>query len=394
MSRQVLAQKICVVTGTRAEYGLLEPLIRLIHEDPGITLQLVVTGSHLEDRFGHTVGEIEDDGYPIARRVPLHLSGNSTIETASATGRSVGLLAEAFAELTPDIIVLLGDRYEIFGAAAAAMILRIPIAHIHGGEATEGLIDEAIRHSVSKMAQIHFAAAEEYRNRIIQLGECPERVFNVGALFLDRLQKNDIMSRQQLGEAISFPVGQKFFLLTWHPETLKDEDPALAVNAMMTALDDFPDHRILITGVNADPGHDDVHKAFSTHQERHPERIFMHPSLGQRRYFAALVYCAAVIGNSSSGILEAPAFGVPTINIGDRQRKRVRAASVIDCAGDAVSIARAIKKALDPGFKETASRAAYPFGEPGAAERILHVLKQTDLKDILVKSFYDLPVEA
>jgi len=372
----------------------MEPLIRLIHEDPDITLQLVVTGSHLEEKFGHTVNEIESDGYPIACRVPLGLSEHSTIATAAATGRSVTLLADAFAELTPDIIVLLGDRYEIFGAAAAAMILRIPVAHIHGGEATEGLIDEAIRHSVSKMSQLHFSAAEEYRNRIIQLGENPERVFNVGALFLDRMQKIEIMSCEELSEAISFSVGQKFFLLTWHPETLKDEDPVLAVDAMMTALEDFPDHRILITGVNADPGHQDVHKAFSKHQSRQTTRIFMHPSLGQRRYFAALGHCAVVIGNSSSGILEAPAFGVPTVNIGERQRKRVRAASVVDCAGDVVSIGEAIRKALDPNFMETANRAPYPFGEPGAAARILHVLKQTDLKDILLKSFYDLPVGA
>lgn len=373
---------------------MLEPLIRLVHEDPDVTLQLVVTGSHLEDKFGLTVGEIEDDGYPISRRVHLCLTESSTIATASAVGRGVDLLAKAFAELTPDIIILLGDRYEIFGAAVAAMILRIPIAHIHGGEATEGAIDEAIRHSVSKMAQLHFASAEDYRKRIIQLGEDPGHVFNVGALFLDRMQKIEIMSRQELCKSISFSLGRHFFLLTWHPETLKDEDPAVAVDALMLALDEFPDHKILITGVNADPGHENIHKTFSSYQARHPDRILMHPSLGQKRYFAALHHCAAVIGNSSSGIVEAPAFGVPTVNIGDRQRKRIRAASIIDCSGDAESICRAVKKALNPKFMETASQGDYPFGEPGAAKRILHVLKRTDLNHILFKSFYDLPVKA
>ncbi len=386
-------RKICVVTGTRAEYGLLYWLMKEIEDDPALTLQLVVTGAHLSPQFGDTWKVIEGDGFAIGAKVDLDIGDDTPVGVSRSMGLCVAGMAKAFDGLKPGIVVVLGDRYEILAAAEAAMIARIPIAHIHGGEATEGLIDEAIRHSVTKMAHLHFAGAEEYRRRIIQLGEDPERVFNVGAPGIDNIVKLDLLSLPDLERDTGLELGKDFFLVTYHPVTL-DNDPAGAVGEMLTALDEFPGHRVIVTGVNADPGHAQIDRVLSDYANRHPKRVSLHGSLGQRRYLSAMKHAAAVIGNSSSGIIEAPALGVPTVNLGERQRGRVRSASILDCVEKAVNIADTIRKALSGEFLETMKTAVNPYGNGGASRKIKDYLKSADLSNILMKRFHNIPVPA
>lgn len=382
---------ICVVTGSRAEYGLLLPLMKEIEADPALALRLVVTGSHLSPRFGATATTIEADGFVIDARVDLGLAGDSPLETARSMGQGLSGMTEAFERLRPHLVVVLGDRYEILVAAQAAMLLRLPIAHIHGGEASEGAMDEAIRHALTKMAHLHFAAAEPYRRRIIQMGERPERVFTVGAMALDALAILPPMPRTELNRRLELPDGVPFFLVTYHPVTLADSDPGHAVEALAAALDAFPDHRVIVTGVNADPGHDSVSRVIDHWCRTRSGRVRAVTSLGLSLYAAAMGAAAAVVGNSSSGIIEAPFVGTPTVNLGMRQQGRIRAASVIDCAETEADIRAAVARALDPAFRAGAARASYPFGTPGAAARITEVLRSVELDGLLIKTFYDLP---
>ncbi|MBR9973729.1 UDP-N-acetylglucosamine 2-epimerase [Magnetospirillum sulfuroxidans] len=387
-----MTRRICVVTGTRAEYGLLQLLMRLLANDPAITLQVLVTGAHLSPRFGETWRTIAQDGFSIDARIPLDLGGDSGTAVACAMGQGIAGMAQALDDLHPDMVVLLGDRYEILAAAVAAMLCRVPIAHIHGGEATEGLIDEAIRHAVTKIAHLHFTAAEDYRRRVIQLGETPERVFNFGSIGIDCLAATPVMSRAEVEADLGIAPGRPFFLITYHPVTLSGDDPGRAVDHLAIALARFPQHHLVVTGVNADPGCDAVNDAFARWRDHRSEGLTMVETLGQRRYYGALRWCDAVIGNSSSGLLEAPAVKIPTVNIGPRQRGRVRAQSVIDCGDNHEAIADAIQCALDPAFRDLAAVAPYPFGEPGASARIAQVLRDFDLDGILMKRFHDIPV--
>ena len=299
-------------------------------------------------------------------------------------------MAEALDRLKPDIMVILGDRFEIFSAATAAMLLQIPIAHIHGGEATEGLIDEPIRHSISKMSHLHFTAAEAYRNRVIQLGENPERVFVVGALCLDTFDVDSLIDRPTLIQELGFDLGKKFFLVTYHPVTLRDDNPKKSVQELLRTFDAFPKYKVLITGVNADPGNNQVSKAFADYANKASNRVKLVSSLGQAHYLSAMKHAAAVVGNSSSGIIEAPAMDTPTINIGPRQRGRERADSVIDCDERKLDIVAAINTAVDPKFRSRTANAPYPFGTPGAAKRIKDVLATCCLDNILMKRFHDI----
>lgn len=384
-------RRICVVTGSRAEYGLLAGLIRLLDSDPEVELRLVVTGSHLEARFGATVTAIEADGFAIDARVGMDLSGDAPVDTARAMARGLTGLTEAFQRLRPDLVVVLGDRYEIMAAAQAAMLCRIPMAHLHGGEASEGAMDEAIRHAVTKMAHLHCVAAEPYRRRVIQMGEQPERVFTVGAMALDSLAGQRAMPRAELERRLELPSGARYFLVTYHPVTLAGSEPGAAVTALASALDSFPDHHVIVTGVNADPGHDAVAKAIDHWCGTRPRRVRAVVSLGQMLYAAAMAGAEAVVGNSSSGIIEAPFLGTPTVNLGIRQRGRVRAASVIDCGETEPEIRAALTRSVDPAFKAEAARSAYPFGTPGAARRVAGILKSAPLEGLLLKTFHDLP---
>ncbi|WP_217425491.1 UDP-N-acetylglucosamine 2-epimerase [Magnetospirillum sp. SS-4] len=382
---------ICVVTGSRAEYGLLLPLMRTIEADSALDLRLVVTGSHLSARFGATAAAIEADGLVIDARVDLELAGDSPRETARAMALGLTGMAEAFERQRPHLVVVLGDRYEILAAAQAAMLLRIPIAHIHGGEASEGAMDEAIRHALTKMAHLHFAAAEPYRRRIVQMGERPERVFTVGAMALDALAALPAMPRAELEQRLGLPEGAPFFLVTYHPVTLENGDPGHAMEALAAALDAFPDHHVIATGVNADPGHDSVSRVIDRWCKARPGRVRAATSLGLSLYAAAMDAAAAVVGNSSSGIIEAPFLKTPTVNIGRRQQGRLRAASVIDCAETEADIRAALIRALAPAFRAEAARAPYPFGTPGAAARIAEALRTVQLDGLLIKTFFDLP---
>lgn len=383
-------RKVCVVTGTRAEYGLLYWLLREIETAEDLELQLVVTGMHLSPEFGLTVREIEADGFAIAERVEMLVSSDTPVGTAKAIGLGVIGFADAFARLRPDLLVLLGDRFEILAAAQAALVARIPIAHLHGGETTEGAFDEAIRHSITKMSHLHFVAAEPYRRRVIQLGENPSHVFNVGAPGLDHIARTPLLERHEFEHAIDFKLGTPTFLVTYHAATLSGRSPGEGAAELLQALDRFTAARIIFTKANADAGGRAINGVLESYAAGRPERVRVFASLGQQRYLSALRLVDAVIGNSSSGVIEAPAFGVPTINIGTRQQGRLRAASVIDCAEDADEIASAIERALTPGFRESLSDTAPPYGRGGAAQRVVEVLRRVPLgEELLMKPFFD-----
>lgn len=382
-------RRIAVVTGSRADYGLLRTLMRAIADDSALRLQPIVTGMHLDSRFGDTAGEIDTDGFSPDARVAMDLSDDSPVGTARAVAQGTIGMAEAFARLRPDIAVMLGDRFEILAAAQAAMLARVPIAHIHGGETTEGAFDEAIRHAVTKMAHLHFVAAEPYRRRVIQLGESPERVFTVGAPGLDNITALALPGRADLDKEIGFPLGEGYLLVTCHPVTLAD-DGMRGLNELLAALDAFPERRILFTGVNADPGNRTLAEAIDKYVAARSGRAALRASLGSRLYLAALKHAAAVVGNSSSGLVEAPALGTPTVNIGDRQRGRLRADSVIDCPEDRAAIIAAIHRASAPHFRAEIDPARNPYGVPGASRRIRDVLRDAPLGNILIKHFHDL----
>jgi len=378
-----------VVTGSRAEYGLLYWLLREIQGDPRIQLQLAVTGRHLAPGFGLTLRQIEADGFTLDARVDMLVAS----DTPAGIGKSIGLgvigFADAFANLKPDLIVILGDRFEIFAAAQAAMVAKIPIAHIHGGELTEGLIDEAIRHSLTKMSHLHFVSAERYRDRVIQLGEAPDRVWNVGALGLDAIRFLPRLDRETLSTTIGFNLRQPYFLVTYHPLTLFNSGRE-AVDAIFTAIDDFPDYQILITGVNADTGNEVIREAIRDFYASNPGRVHVVESLGQYRYLSAMAHAEVVVGNSSSALIEGPTLRVPTVNIGNRQRGRIRANTVLDAEENHHSISQAIRTALSPVFRKGLKKVASPFGDGNAAQRIRQVLAEHPLQDLLVKRFWDL----
>jgi len=381
-----------MVTGTRAEYGLLYWLMRELAKTSEVELQIIACAMHLSPEYGETYKLIEADGFSIDAKVETLLSG----DTPTAIAKSIGLgcigFSDAFERLAPDIIVILGDRYEILAAAQAALVARIPVAHIHGGERTEGLIDEAIRHAVTKMAQLHFTATEEYRKRVIQLGEGPERVFAFGAPGLDNIRRLALLERSALSESIDFDVTSPYFLLTYHPVTLIEDKPSQAIAELIAALDGFPGHKMVITAPNADTQAHDALATLRAYAQDNPRRVTFAVSLGQMRYLSVMKHADAVLGNSSSGLIEAPALGTPTVNMGARQRGRQRAASVIDCEETATDIKAAIDQALSPEFVARAEEAEHPFGDGTASLRIAAVLRDVDLDGIILKSFHDLTV--
>jgi len=381
-------RKICVVTGTRSDYGLLYWLMKEIAADPALKLLLIVTGAHLSKKFGSTVRIIEDDGFAIDARVDIEPDNDSAAGVARSLGLAVIGIGEALALLRPDVVVLQGDRYEMLGAAAASLIARVPIAQIHGGEITEGAIDDSLRHAVTKMASLHFVAAEPYRARVIQMGEDPARVYTVGAPGLDNIEKLDLLDRANVEKALKLAAGRRYFLVTYHPATLGHAERE--VEAMLTALDRFPDRHVVATGVNADPGRDRIAGLLADYVARNAGRATMHASLGQLRYLSALKHADAVVGNSSSGIIEAPALKVPTINVGDRQKGRLRARSIVDCAGTSDAIVAAIGRALQPKFRAGLMDMIPPYGTGGASARIVRCLKTADLVVLARKPFFDL----
>lgn len=381
------SRTICAVTGTRADFGLLRWTLDEINRHPRLELQLVVTGSHLEATYGDTDCEIDFD---IAARVPLHGVGGSSRAITHAIADATRGLGDAFDALRPDMLLILGDRYEMLAAAQAAMVARIPICHLHGGEATEGVIDEAIRHAITKMAHVHCVAAEPYARRVRQLGEAPQRVFVVGATGLDAIDALSLLDRPELERQLGYAIGDQHLLVTFHPVTLQDESAADALQPLFDALDGQPDSTVTITAANADAGGASMNACIERYAAAR-DRVHFIASLGQRRYLSLASLSAAVVGNSSSGLIEMPSLGVPTVNIGERQRNRLRAPSVIDCDNASQAIGEALRRAMGDEMSAIAARRQNPFGGPGAARRIVEILADVELDGILFKHFVDWP---
>lgn len=387
-SREQARRKIAVVTGGRAEYGLLVWLMRCLKANPNVELQIIATGSHLSPEFGLTYQAIEADGFRLAAKVEMLLSSDSPCGITKATGLGMIGFADCFANLQPDIVVVLGDRFEIMAAAQAAMLANIPLAHVHGGEVTEGAVDESIRHAITKMAQVHFVSAEPYRKRVIQMGEQPDRVFCVGAPGLDALAQMPFLTRDELEVSLDLSFDRPVFLVTYHPVTLSEQSPEVSLKALFSALDHFPQARVIFTKSNADAHGRIIGRMIDDYAALDPKRIKAYMSLGQSRYLSAMRQAHAVIGNSSSGIIEAPAFGVPTVNIGDRQKGRLRADSIFDCAEASESVIKAIEAALKRGVRPPG---VTPYGVGGVAPKIGRVLQEIELSGLCIKPFYDLP---
>lgn len=382
------ARTVCVVTGSRAEYGLLSSTLRAIDADPALALQIIATGMHLSPEFGQTVRQIEADGFTVDARVDMLISADTEVAVTKSLGLGVIGFADAYERLAPDIVLVLGDRFEILAAAQAALLARIPLAHIHGGEVSEGAFDEAIRHAITKMAQWHFVAAEPYRKRVVQLGEAPERVFNVGAPGLDYLWHQTWMSPPELAESLEFPLSSPLFLITYHPVTLSGKSPVGPMQELLGALEEFPQATLIFTYPNADTGGRALIQCIDDFVGRHAERAKAFVSLGQKRYLNLMRQADLVLGNSSSGLTEAPALRRPTVNIGDRQKGRLKAASVIDAHENRGDIVAAIRQALSPVFQETLLTTESLYGSGNAAAAIVAQLKQP-LPDIR-KRFFDI----
>ena len=385
--RSVNLRRIAFFTSTRAEYGLLRPIMAEVASRKSLTLQVIVSGTHLSDAHGATWQEIVADGFPINERVEMPITTDDAQGVARSAAQVLSGVAMALARLKPDVLLLLGDRYELLAAAQAAVLSRIPIAHIHGGEATEGAIDESIRHAITKLAHWHFAAAEAYAHRIRQMGEAPTHVWNVGAPAMDNIAELFPVTKEELESFLGIQLRPPTFLVTYHPVTLKNDSGLPAIKALLTALDAHGG-TIVITGSNADPGADAVRACLLAFAKQRSNRVTLIESLGSRRYLSLMRHADVVVGNSSSGLLEAPAIGVPTVDIGPRQRGRLRAASVLNCGESLAEISRALKVALSEDHRTLAARCESPYGQPGAARRIIDQLETIDLT-LRAKPFVD-----
>lgn len=382
-------RKICIVTGTRADYGLLRWVMSGIKESSDLKLQLIATGSHLSAEFGSTYKEIENDGFFIDRKIDILLSTDSAVSITKSIGLAAFGFADALSSLQPDLVLLLGDRYEIFAAATAAMIAGIPIAHLHGGETTEGAYDEAFRHSITKMSNLHFVAAQPYLNRVLQLGEHPETVFQVGGLGIDSINRLKLQSRVELEDSLLFKFGIKNLLVTYHPTTLGFGEAEKQTEELLAALDTLHDTHIIFTSPNADAENCKIKSMLQKFVSRR-NTAKLYNSLGQRRYFSSIEQCDAVVGNSSSGLIEVPSFHKGTINIGDRQKGRIKADSVIDCEPKRESIKAAIESVYSDIFQKKLVSVKNPYGDGGASDKIVKILEQQDFRDNLKKTFYDM----
>ena len=386
-----MKRKICVVTGTRAEYGLLYWLMKEIEADKDLELQLIVTGMHLSPEFGFTYKEIEKE-FRIDKKIEMLLSSDTAMGISKSMGLAQISFAEAYEELKPDILVVLGDRYEIFCAVSVAMICNIPIAHLHGGEITQGAFDESIRHSITKMSHLHFTATDEYKNRVIQLGEEPNRVFNVGGMGIENIKRLKLLSKDEFEESINFKLNKKNILVTFHPVTLENSTAKEQFQELLDAIDELENTNIIFTKANSDTDGRIINQMIDEYVTKNSHKSVGFASLGQLRYLSALQYIDAVVGNSSSGLLEAPSFKIATINIGDRQKGRIKALSVIDCEPKKEEILKAFKEIYSKEFQEKLKNVENPYGESCPSKQIIEVLKNVNLANILKKSFYDLKV--
>ena len=384
-----MKRKVCVVTGTRADYGLLFWLMKEIEKNKNLDLQVLVTGMHLSPEFGLTYKEVAKD-FIINKKIEMLLSSDTPIGICKSIGLAQISFSETYEELKPDLLILLGDRFEIFAAATAAMISRIPIAHIHGGELTEGLIDDPIRHSITKMSHLHFTCAEEYRRRVIQLGESPEKVFNVGGLGIENIKRLKLLSKSKLEDAINFKLGEKNALVTFHPVTQETSSSKRQFESILKALEYIGPINIIFTKSNGDTDGRIINKLIDNYTLKNKKTSISFKSMGQLLYLSTLKHIDFVIGNSSSGLLEAPTFKIPTINIGDRQKGRIKADSVIDCIPNVTKIIDAIEYSYSQSFKNIVSNVINPYGNGRASKRIVNYLTRANLLNILKKPFYNL----
>lgn len=387
------SRKICIVTGTRAEWGLLSPLAAELKKRQDVELQIIATNMHLLPRYGHTIDEIRREGFTVDEEVGMEAESDSRADTARATGRCMQGMADAFARLQPDAIVVLGDRYELLAVASAAAIMRIPIIHLHGGEISEGAIDDSIRHAITKLSTIHLTSAEAHRRRVIQLGEQPDRVFNIGAIGVANALALDPLPKQELEKFIGIPVDRRTLLVTYHPVTADDSaSPAEFFGRLLAALDRMGDIRVVFTYPNNDAGGAQIIDLIDSWTARHPGRAVAFASMGMRRYLSALHYAGAVVGNSSSGIIEVPSMGIPTVNIGNRQRGRLAAESVFHCPDDTDAIAAAVARALTPEARVQASSCRNPYQQPDTVKRAAEIIATLPDDSLVPAPFYDLPV--
>lgn len=384
-------RKICVVTGTRAEYGLLYWLMKEIQKDSQFELQIIVTGMHLSPEFGLTYKEIEKE-FRIDKKIEMLLSSDTPVGISKSMGLAQISFAESFEELKPDILIVLGDRYEIFSAASAAMIARIPIAHLHGGETTEGAFDESIRHSITKMAHLHFTAAEAYRNRVIQLGEHPDRVFNVGGMGIENIQRLKLLSKAEFEQSIDFKLAKKNLLVTFHPVTLENNTAKEQFESLLNAVDILQETHIIFTKANSDTDGRIINCMIDEYVSKNLQKAVSFTSMGQLRYLSALQYIDAVVGNSSSGLIEAPSFKIATVNIGERQKGRLKASSVIDCSPEVNAIVSAFEKVYSDSFQQNLRDVVNPYGDGIASYKIIDIFKQVDFTKLLKKRFYDIGI--
>ena len=385
----MIKRKICVVTGTRAEYGLLYWLMKEIDADKDLELQIIATGMHLSEEFGNTYQQIERDGFIIDKKVDISLSSDTEVAISKSMGVGMAGFADAFDELQPDLLVVLGDRFEIFSAVSTAMIAKIPVAHLHGGEATEGAFDESIRHSITKMSHLHFTATNKYKDRVVQLGEQPDRVFNVGGLGIDNINKLKLLAKSDFENAIGFNLGEKNILVTFHPVTLEKSTSEMQFQALLDSISELKNTKIIFTKANSDTDGKVINSMIDDYVSKHVNTIAF-ASMGQLNYLSALQFMDVVVGNSSSGLLEAPSFKIGTIDIGDRQKGRIKADSVISCLPNKKNIDNALKKLYSKDFQNIVKNVNNPYEKGGASKSILDIIKNFNLDNILKKTFYDL----
>tara|TARA_R110002072_G_scaffold303018_1_gene491364 strand:+ start:11992 stop:13140 length:1149 start_codon:yes stop_codon:yes gene_type:complete len=381
--------KISICTGSRAEYGILHPLIKAINSEIELDLNLIVTGMHLATKFGETWKEILNDGFTIDAKIPMRVKGDDADSIAKSVSDGISNASGYFNEKRPDVLIVLGDRYEIFSVVQAALFHKIPIAHIHGGEVTEGAVDESMRHAITKMSNIHFTSSDIYKKRVIQLGESPERVFNIGYLSVEAIKNTELLSKNELSEIFNIDFNNDVFLITFHPETSNWTDNLDVIKNIISSAETF-NSKLVITKSNADEGGIRLNEYLDSYARKNKDRVVVRENLGSKKYYSVMNQSKVVIGNSSSGIIEAPVFGVPTVNIGDRQKGREKAQSIIDCEIDKGSIVAAIKEALKSSTKVNAEKESRRLTGINSSEQIVNILKSIDLKNITQKKFHDI----
>ena len=384
-----MKRKICVVTGGRSDYGLLKWLMKAIQADKDLELQVIATGMHLSSKFGSTVNEIEQDGFKIDEKVECLDVSDSAIDTASAMARTMIGCSEAYSRLNPDLVLVLGDRFEIFSAVAAALVSNIPVAHLHGGEVTSGAVDESFRHAITKMSALHFVANDEYRRRVVQMGESSRHVYNVGGLGVDAILNVELLSKEQLSNDLGINFLNKSLLITFHPETATANPALQQIKEIIKALEELNDTTLIFTMPNADMGNSIITDSIRNFATQGNNRYFFE-SLGQTRYLSMLSLVDGVIGNSSSGLAEAPSFKIGTINIGDRQKGRIQASSVLNCEASQSHVLTAIEEMYSDGFQSRLKTAMNPYGTGGASQKIVDILKEVNVEGLIMKSFNDL----